>query len=217
MMNVETLVRLVLKEMIVITNDVFHKDDPHQRQWQGFKLPEGWWSRHYEYPWAEQFVGQGETVVDMGYGYTHRPFKNFLARRSRVVYGIDSRPSHEPILPEKFIPLVEDFTEQTSLAESSMDKVFCISVLEDLSNIPGGLREFRRVLKPRGLIILTFDIRFDTTQPTVDYHGVEIEDFWPMVEDAGLREVGQRAVNRKNAVVHSGYNLCCYHAVLEAV
>ena len=43
-----------------------------------FKLPSTWWSRPYEYAWADKFVEPGDTVLDAACGIAH-PFKFYLA------------------------------------------------------------------------------------------------------------------------------------------
>jgi SAM-dependent methyltransferase len=200
----------------VETNNIFHLNDPHPEEFHGYPVPEGWWSRRYEYAWAAQWQGFGETVVDMGYGYFHRPFKNFLCNHAEIVYGIDARPSNEPKLPHNFVPLVEDFTTQTSLPDNSMDQVYCLSVLEDTNHIDRALVEFKRVLTPGGLIVLTFDIPYDSTKPPHDkYKGVAFGDFYNHVENAGLRFRGKTYLDYKDAVFNEEFNLCVYHALLE--
>ena len=197
-------------------NDIFHIDDPHPAEFHGYPIPYGWWSRRYEYAWAAQWAGFGETVVDMGYGATHRPFKNFLCDHAEVVYGIDARPSEEAQLPPNFVPLVEDFTATTSLPDNSMDQVYCLSVLEDTDHIDRALVEFKRVLTPGGLIVLTFDIPYNDTKPEHDlYKGVNLDEFTGFVENAGLQSKGSYHAFYREAVHNDELNLCVYHALLE--
>ncbi len=199
-------------------NDIFHINDPHPDEFHGYQVPVGWWSRRYEYAWAAQWAAFGETVVDMGYGYMHRPFKNFLSDHAEVVYGIDARPSQERQLPPNFYPLVEDFTTQTSLADNSMDKVYCLSVLEDTNHIDRALVEFKRVLTPGGLIVLTFDMPYDIDMPEHDlYKGVDMIQMLNDVHNAGLKFVGSAIVDITDDAVHNEeFNLCVYHALLES-
>ena len=198
-------------------NDIFHLDDPHPEEFHGYQVPEGWWSRRYEYAWAAQWAGFGETVVDMGYGYMHRPFKNFLCDHAEIVYGIDARPSQESQLPGNFVPLVEDFTAQTSLADNSMDKVYCLSVLEDTNHIDRALVEFKRVLTPGGLIVLTFDMPFDIDKPEHElYKGVNAGEIYDFAHQAGLKFVDDVRYDYKDAVFNEEFNLCVYHCLLES-
>lgn len=196
-------------------NDLFHLDDPHSLDFEGFHLSEGWWSRHYEYQWAYQWASPGETVVDMGYGWMFRPFKNALAKVSETIYGVDLKPPSDSQLPDNFVPLVEDFTVGTSLPDNSMDKVFCISVLEDVQNVEQALQEFKRVVTPGGQIILTFDTPHDPAKGNPFYPGLRFDLMKYYVSNVGLRWVGGAEYSIENAVVHKRYNLCVYHAVLE--
>lgn len=197
-------------------NDIFHLDDPHSQNFEGFQLSEGWWSRHYEYPWAAKFAAPGSTVVDMGYGWMGRPFKDYLARVCETVYGVDIKPSTENQLPNNFIPLVEDFSTGTSLPDNSMDTVFCISVLEDVKNVEQTLQEFKRVVTPGGQIILTFDIPNDPRMGNPFYPGLSFDLMRSGVSNVGLRWLGGVGYDISHAVVHKKYNLSVYHAVLEA-
>lgn len=199
-------------------NDIFHSDDPHPAEFHGYQIPEGWWSRRYEYAWAAQWSGFGETVVDMGYGYMQRPFKNYLCDHAEIVYGIDMKPSQESQLPNNFVPLVEDITTATSLPDNSMDQVYCLSVLEDIDHIDRALVEFKRVLTPGGLIVLTFDIPYDDSKPQHElYKGLNPRAFTAAVENAGLQFIGPMNWDRKNALFNEEFNLCVYHCLLESI
>ena len=56
-----------------------------------FDLPSNWWSRKYEYPWAANFAGSEDTVLDAASGICH-PFKFVLADKFRSVYASDIDP-----------------------------------------------------------------------------------------------------------------------------
>lgn len=198
------------------TNDIFHIDDPHSSKFLKWDLPIGWWSRHYEYPWAYQFLNEGDVVADMGCGYTFRPFKNALAMKAKHVYAFDVKtPEDKNDWPPNITFLKESFLEETSLTPNSLDKVFCISVLEDLAPFGDALIEFKRILKPSGLIVLTFDTPYDTKQPTPFYPGVNWNQFRAEVIGSGLKFCGNIHIDKSKAVVHDQYNLCVYHCLLE--
>jgi SAM-dependent methyltransferase len=48
-----------------------------------------------------------------------------------------------------------------SFADDSFEIIYCISVLEHACNFETVVAEFERVLKPTGLLIVTFDISLD--------------------------------------------------------
>jgi len=198
-------------------NDFFRVSDPHGREFLEWTLPEGWWSRHYEYPWAIRFARKGQVVADMGCGYTFRPFKNALATICDIVYAVDAdKRLLTQEYPDNMLLNVWDFTKRTPLDDDALDTLFCISVLEDIGQkIPQALTEFRRLIKPDGKIVLTFDVPYDTDKPCKFYPGVNLGDFIQVVEDVGLEFDGSIGMNEDDLIFHEEYNLCCYHAVLR--
>ena len=106
------------------------------------------------------------------------------------------------------------------LPASYYDKVFCISVLEELGDwrdIMRALDEFRRIVRPSGKIVVTVDVPFVTSEPTPLYKGLDIGDFVSAVDHAGLEFVGQVNYDRDEALNHPEYNLCVFHCVLQKV
>jgi len=210
-------------------NSFFKIDDNHNPvlrvgEWE-FNLPVGWWSRAYEYNWAAQHAmnrdgqhamsGDGLYVADMGAGYTYRPFKDLLAMHGNKVAAIDANekifdtPHVENVKHHvsTFENLVENFGEET------FDKIFCISVLEDSGNKVEALRSFKKVLKPGGQIILTFDSPHNDDLPCNHYPGVTMEEFFRIADETEL-SFGEVDMSRENAVFHEQFNLCVFHIVL---
>ncbi len=92
-------------------------------------------------------VPSGASVLDIG--ARDGGLKRFLP--SGVAYqGID-------IAPEFAGPdvLIRDISQGIPFPDGSYDFVFCIEVLEHVPNPFGTLSEFHRVLKPRGVLILS--------------------------------------------------------------
>ncbi|WP_336762811.1 class I SAM-dependent methyltransferase [Paenibacillus sp. USHLN196] len=166
-----------------------------------FPLHPAWWSRPYEYEWAQRFARPDDVVLDAACGISH-PFKFWLAEHCREVHACDW---DERILSEEAIRLdiAADFGEQAAqiLPESALvrlhraqanlaqlpyesgkfDRVFCISVLEhlDTGTMLRAFREFARVLKPNGQLIATFDVpemRPDLLETIMAVTGLTIED-----------------------------------------
>lgn len=108
------------------------------------------------------------------------------------------------------------------LMDGTFDKIFCVSVLEHLQknktpdflnklgfnfshDMCESLREFKRLLKPQGLIILTFD-----------YPTVNLNYFCRIVDYLGLEFCSKAYFNLpKNALRHENDNLYCYRALLK--
>jgi len=201
-------------------NGFFKLDDPQVDSIGGFDLLPSWWSRFYEYPWAMRFARPGDTVMDAGCGWHFRPLKNALAQVVDTVYAIDA---HDGVLdlevPNNVILVQADFTRRVPmLRDRSLDRVFCISVLEDLEAgdmIYPALLEFSRLIKDDGKIVLTFDVPYDTEKPTPHYPGLNLDRFIRTVADAGLHFEGPIDTDKTNAVVHEEYNLAVFHGVLK--
>lgn len=161
----------------------FEWSDPHA-QTLVYEMPQNWWSRPYEYEWARQFCQPDHTVLDAACGVCH-PFKFYMVDVCKEVHACDLETrilSPAAILADiaKEIGLQAACTfprrhlegvqfRQASITslpypDGMFDTIFCVSVLEHL-NQPDqkeALAEFKRALKPDGLIVLTVDF------PTVD-------------------------------------------------
>ncbi len=143
------------------------------------RLPSTWWSRPYEYQWAENFAGGSLDVLDAASGISH-PFKFWLAGHCHLTYACDIDPriiDWCAMQQEIKEDLGDDALQDLQMADRSrlrfdlasildlpygarvMDRIFCLSVLEHLSQGEQlrALKEFGRVMKPQGLVVLTFD------------------------------------------------------------
>jgi len=208
-------------ELSMSENAFFKWDDLQAEVVGGYPIAAGWWSRKYEYPWAMEYALEGHAplrVADMGCGWTPRPFKDALARICEHVYAVDgnekvlTQPSRERM---EFV--VADLTERiVQIPEGSLDRVFCISVLEDVGDkVPLALWEFGKCLKPGGLCVLTFDVQYDMLKPLGQYPGVKFELFQAVAEGAGLLLRDEIDADKKDAVYNEDFNLCVFHCVLE--
>lgn len=136
-------------------------------------------------------------IMDFGSGVTFFPFA--VAKHKMEVTAVDVDPivqndfmkAAEVISASpgsvKFILSGQDIT--IPLAESSIDCVYSISVLEHIDDRISTARELIRVLKPHGYLILTFDVCFQGDGdicPTAyveltDYLRENLELVWPEV------------------------------------
>jgi SAM-dependent methyltransferase len=201
-------------------NGFFLTSDPRVSEVAGTKLHEEWWSRSYEYAWALQYAEKGQIVADMGCGWMPRPLKDALAAKCEYVYAVDQ----DERLLQHFCPanmtfVVGDITQQISwLPQGGLDRIFCVSVLEDLNDfVSPTLKEFAKLLKPEGRIILTFDSPWEESKPCPTYPGLPLKKFFDALGPAGLELSGrlERTPNRKMFVHHEGWNLACCHFVLK--
>jgi len=166
--------------------DIFSALDREQQLFlkheSAFRSPEyGWprdplhnWSRQWEYPYVYHHLrrlGEERTdpipprVIDLGSGVTFFPFA--LAKLGFDVVCSDIDPLCERDL-NRAIPRVEHSPGHVSFRLSKgsrlpfedceVDVVYCISVLEHIPNFECTVREMARILKPKGLLLLTVDL-----------------------------------------------------------
>lgn len=196
-----------------------------------FPLPAHWWSRPYEYAWAAELCDSGNVVLDAACGIPH-PFKFYLAEHCKAVYAIDKDErimdddEIERAIDETFgrntrsacltnIPenLELRRTDITSIhyGDGTFDKIFCISVLEHLSDEDKlkALKEFRRALKDGGMVILTLDY-----SKTPDYSSATMEQIEALLSKAGLRFAGGRDETLPANAISWNRSLFCFRMAL---
>ena len=199
-----------------MNNGFFKQSDPHIKELAGYQLPSDWWSRPWEYAWAMNYAEAGLVVADMGCGWMYRPFKDALAQVCKFVYAVDAdKRLHQQEQADNMSFVIGDITKNIpAIPSGQLDRVFCISVLEDLGDMAApALREFARCIKPDGKIILTFDEPY-LEAPTPVYPGLPLDKFEQAVEDAGLSYDSEVDYSKFDLVNHQDWNLCCFHCVL---
>jgi SAM-dependent methyltransferase len=197
-------------------NSFFKRNDPILTACGGVELNPSWWSRPYEYAWAKLFAGPELIVADMGAGWSGRPFKEELAKTCKYVYAVDRDPRLLE-LPNEHGNLefhIADFEQPVPLPQD-VDVVFCLSVLEDLTKYKDALSEFRRLLKPGGLLVMTFDCQYDMKKPLSTYPGVSFPLLFNSIQDAGFELPEEFDFDKDGAVFHEEWNLCCFHMVVQ--
>ncbi len=131
------------------------------------------WSRQWEYPYVFQQIkrygtkNSGTTILDAGSGITFFPF--FIHKELKQAgirccdYDEQLEPLYSRITADRSADLQFRHADLHRLPyeERSFDIIYCISVLEHTIDHLTILREFRRVLKPGGRLIVTFDISLD--------------------------------------------------------
>jgi SAM-dependent methyltransferase len=136
-----------------------------------FKL----WSRRWEYPFAAQkTIEYGKAhpgpmrVIDAGSGVTFFPYFVCDHLPQAQAICIDSNPSYPPMFeainqstPGSRVSFANGMLQKLDMADGSADVICCISVLEHTDNYGEIVREFARVLKKGGLLVLTFDLSLD--------------------------------------------------------
>jgi len=146
---------------------------PYSSDWVRDPLHQ--WSRQWEYPFvadqvaktASAVAGNTMKMLDAGSGVSFFPY--FLVERHQLLEltCCDTDGS----LPEVYQRLNEERSQdvsftvqdirQTTFEADTFDIVSCISVLEHTEEYPRIIEEFDRILKPGGVLALTFDISQD--------------------------------------------------------
>ncbi len=132
------------------------------------------WSRRWEYPYVAQRVleflrGQqgGAKVLDAGSGITFFPYYLCQQAPGTEITCCDLARSYAPVYDkinaatDARVRFVQAMLQQLPLDADSVDAIYCISVLEHTGNYGAILDEFARVLRPGGLLVITFDISLD--------------------------------------------------------
>ena len=200
-------------------NGYFKWQDKKVTSVANMDLPAVWWSRGYEYKFALDYAEYGQIVMDAGCGWMYRPLHDALAEICGCVYAVDiderllnRKNSHDNL---KFI--VADFTKPIKdIPAGTLDRIFCISVLEDMGDMIGdAIEEFARLLHPNGRMILTFDAQYDMEKPLGQYPGVKLDKFLKALDDNHLLIEGDLLLDKTDAVYHEQFNLCCLHVVVK--
>ncbi len=117
-----------------------------------------WWSRKYEYPWCANFAQKDDICLDSACGVIH-PFKYFLADTCKEVHACDIDEGLAKVSYKNLIVRKSDVLNLKEYEDNYFDKVYNISTLEHLEGWEFCLQAAKRVLKPNGYFILTFDCR----------------------------------------------------------
>ena len=134
------------------------------------------WSRQWEYPYAAeqilQFASEQDNrplrILDAGCGVTFFPYYMCSRLENAEFICCDGNPAYVRLFDRmaragasKAVTFMPAMLQSLPLEADSLDVVCCISVLEHTDDFPAILDEFARVLRPGGLLVLTFDISLD--------------------------------------------------------
>lgn len=151
-----------------------HALTEYSRKWVSDPLHQ--WSRQWEYPFVytkiQEFIDDKKSsdikILDAGSGITFFPYylTSTLAHVKVDCCDIDASLLKsifsEIIANSKF--LVDFYSTDLHalpFKDDQYDIVYCISVLEHTGDFEIIIQEFKRILKQKGLLIMTFDISID--------------------------------------------------------
>ncbi len=156
------------------------------------------WSRRWEYPWAilNANLQAGMMVLDVGSGGT--PFPLYLGINGFECYATDPNldkgksvqdwrrrllsllriaiawgcPPNRSSLPVRYYP---DSIQELRFRDNFFNRVFCLSVMEHIPQPDWILcmEQLARVVKPRGRLVLTFDMSASDANARVYEHLIE--------------------------------------------
>jgi SAM-dependent methyltransferase len=106
--------------------------------------------------------------IDAGSGVTFFPYFVCDHLPEAEFICIDSNPSYPPMFqainrntPGSRVSFANGMLQKLEMPNADIDGICCISVLEHTDNYGEIVREFARVLKTGGLLLLTFDLSLD--------------------------------------------------------
>lgn len=224
--RLNTLEQHVLSEEDYNCRYVTEKDD--KALYFEYLLPVFWWSRFYEYGWAGKFCGKDDVVLDAACGIPH-PLKFYLADKCKKVYACDmdekivskeavfEEIQELPDVTEKEISALSRKYDQIEFSKQDLthlnyenqmfDTVFCISVVEhmDVESQTNTLKEFYRVLRNGGKIVLTMDI------PSVNLNEFLVTARW-----TGFQFMGKVSMEcPEDAIYSEKYGINCFRIVMR--
>ena len=145
------------------------------------------WSRQWEYPFVYSYIqqyvisnnnyihaGDKIRILDAGSGCTFFPYYLSYKIPNCKVYCCDNDPSLSPLFIDinKKMNMEVEFNvydlEKLRYKDNIFDIIYCISVLEHTCNYVDIIKQFKCVLNPHGLLIVTFDIAVDN-KTTIDW------------------------------------------------
>lgn len=102
----------------------------------------------------------GEVLLDAGCGAGHQ-LRFYLEGSGATGLGVDFSPAALDLVRGRFPELMVSRQDlrRLGLAEASVDKIVCFSVIEHIDGQDAVMQEFRRVLKPGGTLVIGTNIR----------------------------------------------------------
>lgn len=149
-------------------------------------------SKRWEYPWALQQAELDENSVILDAGSGASIFPVYLAKRVRYVSALDVDLPQKRIdrLHREKVGYARGFLSALPYLAECFDFIFCISVIEHLpdNDRNATLREFHRVLKPGGKLLITTDF-YEDASAEIWYSGPgkEFPVDWNFFDESELR------------------------------
>ena len=166
------------KEMEKFSNNFLSSNKKHletyARKWVADPLHQ--WSRQWEYSFVFDKVGaviknrESVRILDAGSGITFFPYFIKQSYPSTNIDCVDNDPNLEDIYKQInthgniTINFARSDLRKMFFDREQFDIVYCISVLEHTDVYSEIIDGFRKILRPEGRLIITFDISLDGTR-----------------------------------------------------
>ena len=142
----------------------------YSRKWVADPLHQ--WSRQWEYPfvfkkileYTSGYPSSNIKILDAGSGMSFFPYFISSNIDNAKITCCDSDSSLKDIFSnvvhhsKSQVDFIIDDIGKIPYKENTFDIIYCISVLEHTENFEQIIREFKRLLKYNGILIVTFDI-----------------------------------------------------------
>lgn len=139
-------------------NRFFKTDDERLDVLGNFKIPKEWWSRPYEYAFANKYLNKDHIILDAGCGIEH-PFKWFAMDKVKTVLAVDKDERINEFSGDPNISYYNINMIDIPKYIDNVDAIFCLSVLEHLKPLEQHktFEAFSKVLKKGSKVYLTVD------------------------------------------------------------
>ncbi len=147
--------------------------ESYSTRWVGDSLHQ--WSRQWEYPFVfsaiKNYVADRDLtslkILDAGSGITFLPYYITQQIPGAEITCCDNDPSLNSAFKANNdrtgsdIKFIKKDIKETGLSSNNFDIIYCISVLEHTRSYEKIIDGFHKLLKPNGILIITFDISID--------------------------------------------------------
>lgn len=172
------------RQMQNYSNVYLEKNDSQLGGYRWIKDALNQWSRIYEYPFCFTHLASASKprarVLDAGSGVTFFPFM-LDAHFDVACLDRDDYASVYCAINQAQgtqVQFTQAALQEMPFESEALDAVYCLSVLEHTREYPYIIEEFERVLKPGGILIVTFDISLDHNP-----EGIEPQQAVELVEE----------------------------------
>jgi SAM-dependent methyltransferase len=143
------------------------------------------WNRQWEYPFVLSKIqsclnlNEKNRILDAGSGVTFFPYYIKSKYQSCDIYCCDNDKALTRIFQkinnrEHSVEFSCADLQTLPYEDDWFEIVYCISVLEHTDNYRDIIDEFYRVIKPKGRLMVTFDVSMDGTRQIIPEKGAEL-------------------------------------------